>query len=99
MLKYFHDIEKHMLSDKAFGCFKHKVLHSSSQYLRGFSTACHSGQRWTEIRQTEIDRAEGLVTFWLVKTGPCLVQDEAHRAIYIFNHFEYDSDTLTGIRP
>ncbi len=28
------------------------------------------------------------------ETGPCLVQDSAHRALYIFNHFEYDSGTL-----
>ena len=26
--------------------------------------------------------------------GPCLVEDPAHRALYIFNHLEYDSDTL-----
>ena len=28
------------------------------------------------------------------QTGPCLVEDPAHRALYIFNHFEYDNDTL-----
>jgi homoserine O-succinyltransferase len=28
------------------------------------------------------------------ETGACLVEDPAHRALYIFNHFEYDSDTL-----
>ena len=28
------------------------------------------------------------------ETGPCLVEDPAHRALYIFNHLEYDSDTL-----
>ena len=28
------------------------------------------------------------------QVGPCLVEDKAHRALYIFNHFEYDSDTL-----
>ena len=27
-------------------------------------------------------------------SGPCLVEDAAHRALYIFNHFEYDSGTL-----
>jgi homoserine O-succinyltransferase len=27
-------------------------------------------------------------------TGPCLVQDVTHNALYIFNHFEYDRDTL-----
>ena len=28
------------------------------------------------------------------EVGPCLVEDRAHRALYIFNHFEYDSTTL-----
>src|SRR6056297_81541 len=28
------------------------------------------------------------------EVGPCLVEDAAHRALYIFNHLEYDSDTL-----
>ena len=27
-------------------------------------------------------------------TGPCLIEDPDHRALYILNHFEYDSDTL-----
>jgi homoserine O-succinyltransferase len=26
--------------------------------------------------------------------GPCLVEDEKHNALYIFNHFEYDKETL-----
>ena len=96
MLKYFHNIEKHMLSDKAFGCFRHKVLSPSSQYLRGFSDSCVIPvSRWTEIHQNEIDRKEGLITLLASEdVGPSLVQDDAHRAIYIFNHFEYDSDTL-----
>ena len=28
------------------------------------------------------------------ETGPCLIEDAGHRALYVFNHFEYDSDTL-----
>ncbi len=28
------------------------------------------------------------------QNGPCLIEDSAHRAIHILNHFEYDSDTL-----
>ena len=28
------------------------------------------------------------------ESGPCLVEDPAHRALYIFNHLEYDSCTL-----
>ena len=26
--------------------------------------------------------------------GPCLLEDKSHRAFYVFNHFEYDKDTL-----
>jgi homoserine O-succinyltransferase len=27
-------------------------------------------------------------------TGPCLIDDPAHRHLYMFNHIEYDSDSL-----
>lgn len=51
--------------------------------------------RWTEMRQAEIEQTDGLQTLLgSDETGPCLVQDEKHRALYIFNHFEYDNGTL-----
>jgi len=28
------------------------------------------------------------------ETGPCLVEDAAHRALYMFNHIEYDTSSL-----
>ena len=47
------------------------------------------------MRQAEIDAADSLKTLLgSDDVGPCLVQDPQHRALYIFNHFEYDSDTL-----
>ena len=47
------------------------------------------------MRQSEIDAATGLRTLLgSDQAGPCLVEDPAHRALYIFNHFEYDSETL-----
>ena len=47
------------------------------------------------MNQTEIDAVEGLTTLLgSDESGPCLVEDPAHRALYIFNHFEYDSGTL-----
>ena len=43
----------------------------------------------------EVLQAAGLATLLVSdEAGPCLVSDPAHRALYIFNHFEYDSDTL-----
>ena len=96
MINYFHGVEKHMLAAKAFGCFRHQVLQPASPYLRGFSDDfIIPVSRWTEMRQPEIDAVPGLVTLLgSDDVGPCLVEDRAHRALYIFNHFEYDSDTL-----
>lgn len=96
MINHFHGVKKHLLPAKAFGCFRHKNLAPSSPYLRGFSDDCVIPvSRWTEMRQDEIEAATGLRTLLgSDDTGPCLVEDPAHRALYIFNHFEYDSDTL-----
>ncbi len=97
MLKHFHSVEKHMLPAKAFGCFKQENMAPASPFLSGFSDECLIPvSRWTEVKQEEIDAAgNGLKTLLgSAQTGPCLIEDPAHRALYIFNHFEYDSDTL-----
>ncbi|TCP60550.1 homoserine O-succinyltransferase [Rhodovulum bhavnagarense] len=96
MIYHFHGVQKHMLKAKAFGCFRHDNLEPASPYLRGFSDDfVIPVSRWTEMRQDEIDAAPGLKTLLgSDEVGPCLVEDPAHRALYIFNHFEYDSDTL-----
>ena len=96
MINHFHGVKKHMLDHKAFGCFRHRNLAPASPYLRGFSDDfVIPVSRWTEMKQAEIDAAPGLRTLLgSDQVGPCLVEDKAHRALYIFNHFEYDSDTL-----
>ena len=96
MINHFHGVKKHMLDHKAFGCFRHRNLVPSSPYLRGFSDDCVIPvSRWTEMRQDEIEAADGLTTLlYSDEVGPALVEDPGHRALYIFNHFEYDSDTL-----
>ena len=96
MINHFHGVRKHILDHKAFGCFRHKNLAPASPYLRGFSDDfVIPVSRWTEIRQVELDAVPELVTLLgSDEVGPCLVEDPDHRALYIFNHFEYDSDTL-----
>ncbi len=96
MINHFHGVEKHILDAKAFGCFRHRNMAPASPFLRGFSDDCVIPvSRWTEMRQSEIDAATGLQTLLASdEVGPCLVEDTAHRALYIFNHLEYDSDTL-----
>lgn len=96
MAYHFHGLEKHMLPRKAFGCFRHQNLSPASPYLRGFSDDCVIPvSRWTEMRQSEIDAVPELSTLLgSEEVGPCLVEDRDHRSLYIFNHFEYDSETL-----
>jgi len=96
MIHHFHGVQKHILSEKAFGCYRHRNINPTSPYLRGFSDdLLIPVSRWTEMRQPEIDAATGLETLLgSDEVGPCLVEDVGHRALYIFNHFEYDSGTL-----
>jgi homoserine O-succinyltransferase len=96
MINHFHGVKKHMLEHKAFGCFRHQNLAPASPYLRGFSDEfVVPVSRWTEMKQAEIDAVPGLTTLLgSEEVGPCLVEDKAHRALYVFNHFEYDNDTL-----
>lgn len=95
MLWHFHRVAKYALSAKAFGCFRQTNLAPASPYLRGFSDDCVIPvSRWTETAQAEIEGAGLTVLLGSKETGPCLVEDAAHRALYIFNHFEYDSGTL-----
>jgi homoserine O-succinyltransferase len=96
MINYFHGVPKHMLDHKAFGCFRHANLVPASPYLRGFSDEfVIPVSRWTEMKADEIAAAPGLRTLLgSDEVGPCLIEDPEHRALYIFNHFEYDSGTL-----
>ncbi|MET4100864.1 homoserine O-succinyltransferase [Roseovarius sp. MBR-78] len=96
MVNHFHGVKKHMLQAKAFGCFRHRNMAPASPYLRGFSDECVIPvSRWTEMKRAEIEAVPGLrILLDSDEVGPCLVEDTAHRALYIFNHFEYDSDTL-----
>ncbi len=95
MLYHFHEVPKHMLPEKSFGCFRQENLAPASPFLRGFSDICYTPvSRWTEMKQHEVEGAGLTTLLGSAETGPCLVEDTAHRALYIFNHFEYDSGTL-----
>lgn len=96
MAWHFHCLPKHPLPAKAFGCFRHQNLEPASPYLRGFSDdVLVPVSRWTEVRQPEVDARPGLHTLLASpEVGPCLLADPGHRALYIFNHLEYDSTTL-----
>ncbi|SFQ54783.1 homoserine O-succinyltransferase [Roseivivax halotolerans] len=95
MINHFHGVPKHMLEAKAFGCIRHSNKAPASPYLRGFSDdMVMPVSRWTEIRREDIAAAGLDILIDSEETGPCLVEDPEHHALYIFNHLEYDSGTL-----
>jgi homoserine O-succinyltransferase len=96
MLHHFHGIPKHMLPAKAFGCYRHSPVAQGSPYLLGFSDSLMVPvSRWTEVRAEDVRLHDELrILISSDDVGPCLVDDPAHRALYMFNHLEYDSTTL-----
>ncbi|PCJ73990.1 MAG: homoserine O-succinyltransferase [Rhodobacteraceae bacterium] len=96
MIYHFHGVPKHMIDQKAFGCFRHKNLSPASPYLRGFSDDfVVPVSRWTEVRVEDTQKHKGLdILMHSDEVGPCLIEDKQNRALYIFNHLEYDRGTL-----
>ncbi len=95
MAYYFHGVKKHLLEAKAFGCFRHTNRAPASPYLRGFSDdVLMPVSRWTEVQEADVAKAGLRTLIGSDEVGPALVEDRDHRALYVFNHFEYDSDTL-----
>lgn len=94
MLHHFHGVPKHELREKAFGCFRHRNTAPGSPFLRGFSDSfVVPVSRWTEIRGAELP-ADVRVLAEASETGPCLIEDPKRRALYMFNHIEYDTTSL-----
>ncbi len=95
-LHHFHGVNKHPLAQKAFGVYRHRNLNPASTYLRGFSDDFSMPvSRWTEVRRAELPTDHGLeVLMESDEMGLCLVNDPAHRALYMFNHIEYDTRSL-----
>jgi homoserine O-succinyltransferase len=95
-LHHFHGVPKHSLAHKAFGVYRHRNLNPSSPYLRGFSDDFSIPvSRWTEVRRADLPAAGALeVLMESDEVGLCLIADARHRALYMFNHIEYDTATL-----
>ena len=90
-----YGVQKRALREKLFGLFPHRRLRSSSPLLSGFGDAPFPVpvSRYTETRREDLPRdLEILIDS--DEAGICLLEDERYRSLYLFNHFEYDADTL-----
>ncbi len=97
-LHHFHDVPKHLLEKKKFGIFRHRVLKPEASLLQGFNDQFSIPvSRHTETRKEDIPTKPGLtVLAESPESGLCLMEDLPHSAVYMFNHLEYDADTLKG---
>jgi homoserine O-succinyltransferase len=95
-LHHFHGVPKHELGRKMFGIFRHRLTGVRSSLLIGFNDEFSIPvSRHTEVRRAEIPDKPGLhVLAESPVSGLCLMEDLPHRAVYMFNHLEYDADTL-----
>ncbi|MDO8351984.1 MAG: homoserine O-succinyltransferase [Aestuariivirga sp.] len=95
-LYHFHHVPKHTLAQKAFGIYRHKNLSPASPYLRGFSDDFSMPvSRWTENLKSELPANKGLdVLMESEEAGLCFVADNPRRQLYMFNHIEYDTNSL-----
>ena len=95
-LYHFHRVPKHALPKKAFGVYRHRNLSPASPYLRGVSDDFSIPvSRWTEVRREELPADAGLeVLMESDAAGLCLVADPLRRMLYMFNHIEYDTQSL-----
>ncbi|MGY0793895.1 homoserine O-succinyltransferase [Azospirillum argentinense] len=93
---HFHGVPKHLLPRKASGVYRHRNRAPASPYLCGLSDGVPIPvSRWTEVREEDIPPESGLrVLLDSPETGPCLLEDAARRSLHMFNHVEYDTDTL-----
>ena len=93
---HFHGVPKYALPRKMFGVYRHRIIEPASPYLRGFSDDFTIPvSRWTETRREDIPAESGMkVLMESDQAGLCLLDDPARRSLHMFNHVEYDTDTL-----
>ena len=95
-LFHYHGIPKYDLGGKMFGVFPHSVEQNASALIAGFDDVFHCPvSRYTENHRSDIEQVPGLsILAESEESGLCLVEEKDKRRVYIFNHLEYDGDTL-----
>jgi len=95
-LNHFYGIQKYPLPGKAFGVFEHQLLDPTSSLVRGLNDRFPVPvSRHTENHTVDFKahpHLEVLVTS--EDAGVCLVYDPLLNHVHMFNHLEYDSDTI-----
>lgn len=94
-LQHFHRVPKYVLESKKFGVFDHRI-ERQSDLLAGFGKGFRIPvSRHSEVRREDLpDSPDLFVIAESEGSGLGLLEDRRLRHHYMFNHFEYDADTL-----
>ncbi|MEC9345261.1 MAG: homoserine O-succinyltransferase [Pseudomonadota bacterium] len=94
-LGIYHNVPKHVLGSKLFGVFEHDI-ETESDLLDGFGPGFRVPvSRYAEVVRPEIPVSDDLVILAdSAEAGLCLLEDRRLGQVYMFNHLEYDADTL-----
>jgi homoserine O-succinyltransferase len=95
-LQHFHAVPKHPLQAKLSGIYLHRAAQTGSYLLRDLGDSFPVPvSRHTEVRAADLPASAGLAILAdSPDAGLCLVEDCGNRAVYMFNHLEYDAGTL-----
>lgn len=95
-LYHFHGINKHILPQKLFGIYKHDVSDHCRPLTNGFDDhICMPVSRHTYVKREDVMSVDHLhILIESDHAGLCLIQDDIAQRCYMFNHLEYDADTL-----
>jgi len=95
-LHHFRAVPKHPLQAKLSGIYPHRVARADSHLLRGLGNSFPVPvSRHTEVRSGDLPDGAGLdILADSADAGLCLIEDRENRAVYMFNHLEYDALTL-----
>ena len=95
-LYYHYGIDKHLINDKMFGVFDHKIDDKNSKILFGFKDgfkAPHS--RHTTVYKQDIEKTPELeVVSESEEAGVFIVENRAKKQLFVTGHLEYAPDTL-----
>ncbi len=94
-LYYKYGIEKYIEQQKISGIFEHKITQTDS-ILRGLSDVTYIPvSRHTRVKEENITSFEELdVLIHSQEAGICLIKNNKLDHFYMFNHLEYDHDTI-----
>ena len=96
IMYYHYGIDKHLIPNKMFGVFEHKIDDKNSKILFGFEEgfkAPHS--RHTTVYKADIEKVPELkVVSESEKAGVFIVENREKRQLFVTGHLEYAVDTL-----